>query len=50
MIAQENSGVLTVTSPLFIAKRPMQSIDYLHEVRFIIGGNIPEPEEKIDDD
>jgi len=49
VISQEKSGVPMITSPLVIVKRAMQSIDYLHEVRFIVGGNIPEPE-KIDND
>jgi len=38
------------TSPLVIVKRAMQSVDYLHEIGFIVGGNISEPDEQIDDD
>lgn len=28
----------------------MQSINYLHEIGFIVRGNIPEADEQIDDD
>lgn len=38
------------TSPLVMVKRTMQSVDYLHEIGFIVGGNISEPDEQIDDD
>jgi hypothetical protein len=38
------------TSPLVIVKRAMQSVNYLHEIGFIVGGNISEPDEQIDND